>query len=237
MSTLKACTVCKVEKPILAFHKQANGKFGVKGMCIECNKEKYKNQYKQNLSKTHKDYYYANHEANKTYAREWYRTNKDRLAARETEEERKKRRQEAYARNRDVLVERQRSYNSKHKLAIAIRAKLRRANTVTTDEQKANRSRARKIHYEANKAASFEYTVRRKRTIKQQTPAWANFSEMRKIYNSCIEMNKLAGYAKYHVDHVVPLKGLSVTGLHVEHNLRIIEAIENLKKGSKHVNC
>jgi len=45
--------------------------------------------------------------------------------------------------------------------------------------------------------------------------------------------NKLTGFA-WHVDHIVPLKGKNVCGLHLWTNLAVIPKVENLRKGNNH---
>ena len=61
------------------------------------------------------------------------------------------------------------------------------------------------------------------------TPAWANEFFISEAYALARLRTKMFGF-KWHVDHIVPLKSDLVCGLHVEHNLRVIPATQNLKK-------
>ena len=64
-----------------------------------------------------------------------------------------------------------------------------------------------------------------KAAVKIRTPKWADLEEIRLIYESCP--------SGWHVDHVIPLRGTLVSGLHVESNLRPIPARVNLSKKHK----
>ena len=57
-----------------------------------------------------------------------------------------------------------------------------------------------------------------------RTPSWANLDKIRDIYANCP--------VGYHVDHIVPLHGDLVSGLHVETNLQYLAAEENIKKNN-----
>jgi hypothetical protein len=59
----------------------------------------------------------------------------------------------------------------------------------------------------------------------QATPAWADKKKIKQIYDNCPP--------GFHVDHIVPLKGKTVCGLHVETNLQYLPARENMKKSNK----
>lgn len=66
--------------------------------------------------------------------------------------------------------------------------------------------------------------LRRARML-QATPSWADISLIRQFYYSCPE--------GYHVDHIIPLKGETVCGLHVINNLQYLPELENMSKGNK----
>jgi len=70
----------------------------------------------------------------------------------------------------------------------------------------------------------------RRAAKKQRTVAWANIDAIKSIYEEAQQLSMLVG-EWYHVDHIIPLMGKNVCGLHVESNLQIIPAIENLRKG------
>lgn len=60
----------------------------------------------------------------------------------------------------------------------------------------------------------------------QRTPAWSETEEILDFYNKCP--------AGYHVDHIIPLQGKIVSGLHVLSNLQYLLASENMSKGNRY---
>ncbi len=65
----------------------------------------------------------------------------------------------------------------------------------------------------------------RKTRAKQATPPWADRSAIQQIYLHCPKGS--------HVDHVIPLRGKLVSGLHIPSNLQYLTKAENLSKGRK----
>lgn len=63
----------------------------------------------------------------------------------------------------------------------------------------------------------------------RRTPAWVNLADVYGVYAECARRSKETG-VPHHVDHVIPLQGKTVSGLHVASNLRVITARENVRK-------
>lgn len=64
----------------------------------------------------------------------------------------------------------------------------------------------------------------RKVYISERTPAWADLEAIYTFYKNCPE--------GHHVDHIVPLQGKLVSGLHVISNLQYLLASDNLRKSN-----
>lgn len=78
------------------------------------------------------------------------------------------------------------------------------------------------------------YTASRRASKFQRTPKWlslAQLSLIEEMYLNAKLMGQFDGL-KYHVDHIVPLRGKTVSGLHVPWNLQLLTAIENETKSN-----
>jgi 5-methylcytosine-specific restriction endonuclease McrA len=69
----------------------------------------------------------------------------------------------------------------------------------------------------------------------QRTPKWLTLSDYEKIKEYYFYANLLTQVTgiKYNVDHIIPLRGKNISGLHCPENLQIITKKENVIKGNK----
>ena len=86
-----------------------------------------------------------------------------------------------------------------------------------------------------NPGAGAERSVRRALAKERRTPKWLTADDLELIRFFYEEANALSAHTgvKFHVDHIVPLRGQTVSGLHVPWNLQVIAATKNLSKGNK----
>ena len=119
-----------------------------------------------------------------------------------------------YKTHKEEKKAQQRIYYESHKEEI--RAQRKDWNKVNSDKVNANQAR--------------QIAQRLKRS-----PFWITskyYKEMRIYYTEAQVLTKSTGIP-HHVDHIIPLQGKNVSGLHVPWNLQVITAEENLKKGNR----
>ena len=66
----------------------------------------------------------------------------------------------------------------------------------------------------------------------QRTPKWVDSGiewVIKEVYDLAALRTKVHGFS-WHVDHIVPLQGKLVSGLHIPENLQVISAVENMRK-------
>lgn len=80
-----------------------------------------------------------------------------------------------------------------------------------------------------NNAAARPRRAKQRAARLQRVPTWADTEEIRKIYEACAEKCRRTGRL-YEVDHIIPLLGNMVSGLHVAANLRIVPRRVNREK-------
>lgn len=108
-----------------------------------------------------------------------------------------------------------------------------RANYRTWRAANADKARAcARVWRKANPEKLRAITAYRRAGKAKATPIWACKESIENIYATAHQLTIDTGIL-HHVDHIVPLKSLSVCGLHVHHNLRAIPAVENLSKGNR----
>lgn len=91
-----------------------------------------------------------------------------------------------------------------------------------------------KKYRQNNQAIRTALQIKRKAASLHRTPAWLTDFDLLKIkclYQVAAMYSKESGYA-WHVDHIIPLQGKNVSGFHCPDNLRVIPAIENIRKSN-----
>ena len=72
-------------------------------------------------------------------------------------------------------------------------------------------------------------TSARRKRVRQRMPPWIIPSAMKCFYEQAQRVSLCLSIA-HHVDHIIPLRGKTVSGLHVPWNLQVISATKNMRK-------
>ena len=74
--------------------------------------------------------------------------------------------------------------------------------------------------------------ARHRARLLSATPSWADQKTITSFYAEARRASLKTGVV-HHVDHIVPLKGKTVCGLHVPWNLQVLTAFANQSKGNR----
>jgi len=146
------------------------------------------------------------------------------------------RKQAHYAKNADAIRQKRREKYAenpdKERLVARERsAEWRAANPDKVKEQQPLKSAYKK----ANRHKGAALLAKRRAAKKQRTPSWLTKDHLWMIeeaYEIAEVRSRVTGIS-WHVDHICPLQGKTVSGLHVPWNLQVITAAENIAKGNK----
>ena len=115
-----------------------------------------------------------------------------------------------------------------HSEKLIARSKKFRLENIETVRQKSREYQKKNPHIYAKSGA------KRKAAKLQRTPAWLTDIDFERIgneYKLAALLTKVTG-SSWHVDHIIPLQGKIVSGLHVPSNLRVLPAKENISKSN-----
>lgn len=131
------------------------------------------------------------------------------------------------ANNRVAYNAKKRKEREQHLEIIAARARMARL-TESPERRAIRLERAKqkaKLWRTQNPKHHLALTNAHKVTIKIRTPLWADKQKIVSVYKQCPP--------GYQVDHIIPLRGDLVSGLHVAENLQYLPAAQNRAKSNK----
>ena len=219
----KSCTKCGEVKPLEGFAVAKNTKSGRRSACKQCDNashKKYREENRDKVSARQKKHYEENRDKYLARQNKYNAENRDEKAVydkkyrEENFDKYSARVKKYYEDNRAKYLARQNKYNAENRDEIAARKKKYRED------------------YPEKKAAA---DAKRRAAQLERIPSWSDKSDLkaiRKIYARCKRINKLTGIP-HEVDHVIPMQGENISGLHHSTNLAIIPAALNRSKKNK----
>lgn len=232
---VKTCSCCKTDKLLSDFYKDSYKKSGLSSRCIICTRKEVKKWRKENPKKRA--------EADKRYSKKYpekmrenaakWRFNNPEKAKLVSKKYRQKQRQQSnleeirekariyYKANPERFKKYYQSFREKHSVLHRERARKWAANN--RERVRLNVSKWQKANVGKVRAMSRKRALYKLKAI----PKWANLRRIESIYKAAAQ--KLG----FVVDHIIPLQGKTVCGLHVENNLSIILCRENSEKSNK----
>lgn len=200
----KVCCRCHIEKPISEFYRRAGVPDGHHYHCKQCGAEESKKRREDHPEKM----------------RAW------KVAYRKNNQEKvKAARVLSYRKNKATENAVARAYKAAHRAELHAKA----FEKYWSAPDKARATQLAYLHTHPEKARAWR--MNRITRERQAMPAWADKKAIEAIYRRAVLLTKSTG-VPHEVDHIIPLKGRNVCGLHCEANLRVITKQENRRKSN-----
>jgi hypothetical protein len=205
----KKCGKCGEVKGLECFSKDKSRRDGLQCYCKVCVGEYDRKRYQENP------------ECKKEQSRKWWENNLERGRgnSRKWQKANPERKKEGDRKWREENPERVKENNRKWVKANPERVK--------KNKRKWEKENPDKLRAKGAKRRAMELNA---------TPKWLTEEQdlqIKLIYKEARVLEEADGI-KRHVDHIVPLQGKNVCGLHVPWNLQVITAKQNLSKSNKH---
>lgn len=204
----KICTRCNIEKSVEKFSSNKRLKSGLASRCKECHSEMYREWRIKNAeykSVKKREWYLQNREHALQYAKDYVEENKDQVSIKN---------KRWYENNREYILNKAKEYYKNN----------------------AETQRKKSLEWKLlNRGVATASQRMRELAKRKATPSWLTEEQKEAIkdfYWLAKDLEKVSG-EKYHVDHIIPIKGEDVCGLHVPWNLQVLPADINIAKGNR----
>ncbi len=188
----------------------------------------------EEIAEKKRKYYLANKEKLLQKNKEWRKENIERdrelkkLYAQKNKEKIAEYQAQWREANKESILDYRKEYYTENKESISAKVE----EWKSKNQEKARRHRKKYRNTEKGLLSRRSYrNARRKRELEASLGKYDD-TACKEIHKACVEMSMKSG-RKFEVDHIVPLMGKEVCGLHVSWNLQIITSSENRKKTNK----